>query len=132
MKTIVPGHIYQLDLLDKDEGLTPTTPASIDSDLLCDVHWQELMVFVQRGIDGSNRHAGYTCQEVLRVLIDRVKVLDDQQPWSGNKDILNYLRSALLLFEHRAAMKHVWSGQLWPEYTPVGEDGHFVHGVKDK
>jgi hypothetical protein len=48
-------------------------------------------------------HPGTNCQEVLRVLIDRVKYLDDQIACSENKDILDYLRHALLRFEQRAA-----------------------------
>ena len=125
MKVLISGHVYQLDLLDKEEG-----PPLLDPALVNHLTGYELMVFLQRGVSGCTRHSGYTCQEVLRVLIDRVKYLDDEQAWTGNTEILYHLRSALLLFEHRAAMRHVANGELWPEYTPVGEDGHFLHGVK--
>lgn len=49
------------------------------------------------------RHGGTNCQELLRVLIDRVKYLDDQDHDSHNDMILRALRNGLFWFEKRAA-----------------------------
>lgn len=46
---------------------------------------------------------GTNCQEVLRVLIDRVEYLNEQQPCFESRQILFNLREALYQFESRAA-----------------------------
>ena len=48
-------------------------------------------------------HPGTNCQELIRVIIDRVKYLDNQIPSWHNKEVLKDLRHALLMFEDRAA-----------------------------
>ena len=53
---------------------------------------------------GSN--PGTNCQELIRILIDRVEFLNLQFPCDENNYILNNLRSALFYFEFRAANRH--------------------------
>lgn len=49
---------------------------------------------------------GTNCQEVIRVLIDRIHYLNNQIPHSNNEEIISYLRSSLWLLEDRAAQRH--------------------------
>lgn len=105
MKVIYPGHLYELDHLDGDRK----TP----------------LQFVSRPPLHPAKE-GVTNQEVLRVLIDRVKVLDAEKPWAGNSEILFHLRMALGLHEARALTRHIEKGKLQPESVPVGEGGHFI------
>lgn len=51
-------------------------------------------------------YGGTNCQELIRVLMDRVEYLDKQIPCAENRAILGCLRSALVLFEARAANRH--------------------------
>lgn len=105
MKIIDPGHHYSL--------------ASIDGKL------KQALIFVKRFREGNN-HAGTTNQEVLRVLIDRVKFLDAERPWEGNREILANLRQALVLHEARALIRKVEKDELLPEQVAVDlKDGHF-------
>lgn len=48
---------------------------------------------------------GTNCQELLRILIDRVKYLDNQIECRENKQILYAIRLALYFFEVRAAKR---------------------------
>lgn len=48
-----------------------------------------------------NYYPGTNCQEVLRVLIDRVNYLDNQQEDYDNNEIIHSLRKDLYLFERR-------------------------------
>lgn len=105
MEIIDKGHHYRLATLD---GI-------VDVKLL----------FVKRFRGGDN-HAGTTCQEVLRVLIDRTKELDKEKPWELNADIIKHLRMALVLYEARALIRSVEKGELEPEKVEVSpHDGHF-------
>ena len=93
MKVRVPGHSYRVDVFDGFPGET------------------DRLLFVKRVGDGypGNKNpawAGTNCQEVIRVLIDRVKYLDGQIPHEMNTIIIASLRSALLAFEVRAAERH--------------------------
>lgn len=104
-KALVPGHLYELDHLD---GPNKT-----------------LLQFVQREPFHFPKE-GVTNQEVLRAVIDRVKLLDSEVPWEGNQQIIQHLRMAIVLHEARAlirdAEKHGWA----VETLPLGEDGHFI------
>ena len=51
-------------------------------------------------------YGGTNCQEILRVLIDRSEYLYKQKPCAETEMIIANLRSALLLFELRAARYH--------------------------
>ena len=95
MKTIDPGHIYALDMLD----IAVDEPQST-----------EMLVFVKR--EGArypgnvSPHPGTNCQEVMRALIDRVKFLNRQAPDPRNQPVIQHLREALWLFESRAAERY--------------------------
>lgn len=91
MKVIVPGHVYHLEIYDIPKlGMAP-------------VQWLGFMRRVGEHYPGNvDTSAGTNCQEVLRVLIDRVKYLQEQKPCVENVQILKDLRRALLLFERRA------------------------------
>lgn len=75
-----------------------------------DGNWPSRIVFMKREGDGypfnMGHHPGANCQEVIRVLIDRVKYLQKQVPCAANESILNHLRLALRGFELRAAHRH--------------------------
>lgn len=93
MRVIDPGHSYELDVYDSDHTSKPVS-----------------LRFMKREGAGYPRNvgtnSGTNCQEVLRVLINRVKYLDNQVPAPENLIILNSLRAALIAFETRAARRH--------------------------
>lgn len=104
MKVLVPGHEYELLHLDGDNT--------------------QILRFVNRG--NGNDCEGVTNQEVIRALIDRVIFLESQVHWDLNKDIINHLRSALVLHEARALIRKTEKGKLLPELLSIGNDGHFI------
>lgn len=109
VRVIDPGHHYSLHSLDAKESYSD----------------QEL-IFVKR-FRGKDNHSGTTNQEVLRVLINRVKFLHEEKPWPLNDQILYHLRMALVLHEARALIRKVEKGELRPEDILVNEeDGHFT------
>lgn len=93
MKCIDPGHTYGSHIFDSENKLD-----------------DQFLQFMKR--EGDNypfnvgTSPGTNCQEVLRVLIDRVLYLDAQKSAPENDIILTGLRSALMGFEIRAARKH--------------------------
>lgn len=111
MRALYPGHLYSLDHLDGD-GKT-------------------LLQFVQRPILHEAKE-GVTNQEVLRAIIDRVKHLDGEVPWSGNQQIIYHLRMAIALHESRALMRHIEKGELAIEYATLGADGHLKISMDEK
>ncbi len=91
MKVKEPGHIYELASLDGGK--------------------KQRLKFVKRV--GKNypfnelpEHPGTNCQEVLRVLIDRCEYLNTQKACAETESIISLLKTALLLFELRAARHH--------------------------
>lgn len=105
MRIIDPGHKYEVNYLDGNDNIDTIT-------------------FVKRGHPGKN-HPGTTNQELLRVLIDRIKFLNTEIPWRGNEEILFYLRKALILHECRALERKIEKRQLFPEMIITDrEDGH--------
>ena len=104
MKIINKGHIYSLEHLDGDKTST--------------------LNFVKRG-RGENDAEGITNQEVLRVLIDRVKFLEEELHWEGNKEIIYHLRMALVLHESRHLIRAVEKGDIEPENIVTANNGHF-------
>ena len=85
MRVIDPGHRYTLNHIDGNG--------------------KEYLTFIKRSgkyIKHSNEYPGTNVQEVLRVLIDRTKYLDDQLECEESKDILYYLRQSLFIYEARA------------------------------
>lgn len=104
MRIIYPGHRYEIDC--------------IDGAGVVDIR------FVKREPHHSPM-PGILNQDLIRVLIDRVQVLDAEKPWDGNALILQHLRQALVLHECRAMIRHVEDGKLLPESVSLGSDGHF-------
>lgn len=92
MKIVEAGHVYQLDILDGQSSGT------------------ESLTFVKRSGDNFpfnvGAHPGTNCQEVLRALIDRMQYLLNQKPCAETEAALGCLKTALLLFELRAARRH--------------------------
>jgi hypothetical protein len=94
MKVINPGHEYEMtsySIYEDERGI-----------------FNEHIIFVKKigdklPGDMKRPQEGTNCQEVLRVLINRVKYMDKQEPCIENKYILNDLRDALGKFELRAA-----------------------------
>lgn len=90
MKVLDPGHVYVI--AEYDGGGTQN------------------LRFMKREGPGypynEGSHPGTNCQEILRVLIDRVKYLQRQVPCAENEIILGSLRSVLIAFESRAARRH--------------------------
>lgn len=95
MKTVDPGHIYMLDVLD------------IEAD---ERQSAEMLMFVKRQGDrypgNVSHYPGTNCQEVIRALIARVNFLEGQLPDPHNEAIVRHLREALWLFESRAAQRY--------------------------
>ena len=122
MKVLDPGHNYTLTAYDSKMRRRD------------DYHNYECLIFMKRegsGYPGNyGAHAGTNCQEVLRVLIDRVIYLDNQIKCEENKIIVKHLREALWQFEVRAADRH---GKTFPftshniELRPTDpKDGHII------
>lgn len=90
MKVIDPGHSYELTNIDGSGS--------------------NFLTFVKRegpGFPGNvGHHEGTNLQEVIRVLIDRVKYLNNQIYDERNNAIIRYLRLSLMYLEHRAAERH--------------------------
>lgn len=66
----------------------------------------------RRGEDGqllpeSERTPGLLTQELIRVAIDRVRYLNDEDPCAEDVAIIGHLRDVLRLFEARAARRTI-------------------------
>lgn len=110
MDRIVAGHSYILDHLKIESGGTNFN-----------FHMDPLLH------DGKSL-SGPSCQEVLRMIIDRVKVLDEEKSHRFNKDILTHLRQALALFEWRSQEIKIYQNRLNIECANVNkEDGHIEY-----
>lgn len=105
MKCKYPGHLYELDHLDGG-GKTA-------------------LQFVQRR-PFHEPVEGVTNQEVIRAVIDRVKVLDAEVPWPGNRQILYHLRMVIALHEMRALQRHIEKHAFPIESAALGQDGHIL------
>lgn len=116
MKTIEPGHVYELEWIDAMisplENIPPETLGN-----------RKHLVFVNRE---GNPHPGTQTQEVIRALIDRTQHCDSCLHWDGNDQIIHHLRMALVLHEARALERKTDQGEIEPETFPVGVDGHFL------
>lgn len=100
-----PGHRYKLDVYDGD---------SEDCSEL---------VFMKRIGDGypgntGDAHPGTNLQDVLRVLIDRVKYLDNQIGDTRNQEIIAHLETSIWLLEQRAAHRHGFMNWECPTEKP--------------
>lgn len=92
MKIIDAGHIYKLNMYDDEENSFQT------------------LTFLKRCGKrypfNEGMYPGTNCQEVLRALIDRTEYLNRQEPCAESEAIIASLKTALFLFESRAARKH--------------------------
>lgn len=97
MKVLDPGHYYSVNVYDGE-----------------DEQYIWFMHRIGEGYPGNQGepYSGTNCQEVIRVLIDRVKYLNSQIPCEANIVIITNLREALWQFEQRAADRH---GRQLPE-----------------
>jgi hypothetical protein len=104
MREIYSGHLYEMDHLDGNGT--------------------SRIQFVQRPPHHEAKE-GIILQELYRVAIARIKVLDAEKPWEGNARILRNLRECILLHEIRALERKVERREIDPEDVPTGEDGHW-------
>jgi hypothetical protein len=109
MRVINPGHHYMMQGVDGG-GEQPITFVRRRDSL------GELLA-------QSERSGGVLCQEVLRVLIDRVLYLYTEDPCDEDTEIIRCLRRALVLFETRAARRRIEKLSM-PERATVEHDGH--------
>lgn len=110
MRVIIPGHRYEMDVLDGSK--------------------KEVIDFVMRygpGYPGNKEwFSGTLMQEVLRVLIDRTKYLNNQVYSPVNPVCIFLYRVALNLLEWRATRRHKLKFKLvWRiEEMPTRSNGH--------
>ena len=90
MKITEPGHHYRMDILSHRGGC------------LSDAAEVRFLKRSGKLIKHEVEHPGVLVQEVLRVLIDRTKYLDEQIPCIESQDALYHMRMALFNFEVRA------------------------------
>lgn len=90
MKIIDAGHAYLLDGYDGGS--------------------KQQLTFLKREGDGfpfnHGSNGGTNCQEVLRALIDRTEYLLRQVPCAETEAAVGCMKTALFLFEARAARRH--------------------------
>lgn len=105
MRVIYPGHKFALRNVDDDD--------------------EQILQFLQRA-PFHDPIPGVTNQEVHRVLLSRIEVLNAEDPWWGNERMIHNLRENIGMHELRAMLRHAKKGDLRPEDIQVGKDGHFV------
>lgn len=91
MKVLDPGHSYLVNSYDGGE------PQKIN-----------FMKRVGKGYPGNTGepHSGTNCQELLHVVLNRTKYLDNQYKHRNNAAIVRKCNEILWLFEDRAAERH--------------------------
>lgn len=120
MKIIEPGHVYELNWLDKH--------VNVPEKFLGNASY---LLFVNR--ETGTEHAGTQTQEVIRALIDRTRHCDNCLRWPGNDLIIHHLRMALVLHEARALERKTEKGRIAPEKIATDVDGHFmIHTGEDR
>jgi hypothetical protein len=89
MKILDPGHQYELESYDGE--------------------FTQVLQFMKRmgaGYPGNlNSYPGTNCQEIIRVLINRIRYLDRQISCGEDREMLQLARRMLWLFESRAAKR---------------------------
>lgn len=103
--SVYPGHKYAIENLD-GEG-------------------EQVIQFVQKGPLHPDV-PGITIQDLLRICIDRLQVLDHEKSWAPNQESLHDLRKILARQEARAFIRHVEKKKIVHiELMEVDErDGH--------
>ena len=97
MHVLTPGHHYALTEYKAKEDNTPTYTERY-------IHFQLRVGVGYPGNEGPARD-GINCQEIIRMLIDRVKYLQGQIWCFENEEILREQRASLMHFENRAAAR---------------------------
>lgn len=91
---------------------------------------KQRVTFVRDELFGQpGSHPGIRCQDLIRVLIDRVNFLNEQDPSHENIEILRSLRHALTCFETRALRRKLEKVP-YPERIVTDEAGH-VFGLNE-
>lgn len=98
-----PGHQYRLLTLDGDLDQTLTFVKRHDPNDLT------------RFPGNTNSYPGTTMQSVIRCLIERIEYLDKQIPHLNNLESRDHLTEVLWLLEDRAAERHGYVFDLFPE-----------------
>ncbi len=124
-----PGHSYELDVY--------------DNEISCGGFRQYLFFMKRIGKrypgNTGDPHSGTNCQEVLRVLIDRLKYLNNQIPCAETESCINMARQMIFMLEVRA--KRVKGKVLYlplssinyiEEHQVCKVCGHIGHMVCDK
>jgi hypothetical protein len=92
MKIIKPGHIYQPELYD--------TPIKYDN----------MIYFMERYGEkypgNKETQSGTNCQELMRILINRISYLNNQEECFENIECIAKQQICIELFEQRAAKRH--------------------------
>lgn len=117
MKIIDPGHSYLLSLYDRIPGEIRT------------VQTIDFMKRIGRGYPGNvgTLHSGTNCQELLRVVHDRVGYLNNVNiPHERNGKIAHHLVQALLEFELRAAERHGYGAEATQRLFDLQEIGSLM------
>lgn len=107
MEVVEKGHVYRL--ANKQAG-------------------GQMLTFFKDLPQSEAVHDGVLCQEVLRVLIDRMLELWQQKPCHESTEIIQKMRECLVLFEVRAARgtleKSYQKCGRHIEQLPTFENGH--------
>lgn len=121
MKVLDPGHMYDLDELDRNHSSLPGV----------------VLRFVKREGDGypgnTGTYPGTTVQETLRVLIHRLWYIENQINDPANWVAIRSLRKGLYVLEERAARRHhlkwtkAWDPHIrWEEVPHCACHGHWL------
>lgn len=113
MEILEAGHKYKVNNFSKTDECDTT---------------QEI-VFVKDAIINGDGHEGTNCQELLRVLIDRVKFLESQKSNEVNEQIIKNLRECIILFEKRH-LDRLFEKNVDIESIETFKEGHFTKIIK--
>ncbi len=118
MRVIDPGHVYELENYRAEEAVSQGLE-------------RQRISFVKRRVPADpgrvDLRDGTNCQELLKVLINRVLFLDQEARHPMNRVLLLCLRRALVLFETRALERKVEKHTLLPETLDYSShDGHLT------
>ncbi len=119
MTVLDKGHMYWVSPIDGDRGQT--------------IQFVKRLGSTYPG-NGAPAYAGTNCQELCRVLIDRLQYLDDQIHCWVNPLCICALRWVINLLEFRAARRHRHGGRTYKVYimsiikTSTAEDWDLLEG----
>lgn len=85
---------------------------------------QQISFVKDRCINGDG-YEGTNCQELLRVLINRVQFLESQLHSDVNETIIKHLRASIVLFEQRH-LQRLLEKDFPIEDIQTFEEGHFT------